>query len=82
MFSNIILRPAARGTKIFNNRRTFSVFSVHSTFPATLYRYQLGRESKLYDRKLQQEDDEVQDAVDISKDGLIYPELSPKGMAD
>ncbi|KAK2792143.1 hypothetical protein FQN52_003911 [Onygenales sp. PD_12] len=76
MFQQIIHRPVARGNSILRNRRSFSLVSVHSSFPATLYRFQLRRESQLYDKKLQKGDSEPEDAVNISQDGLIYPEVS------
>ncbi|KAK2798252.1 hypothetical protein FQN51_007818 [Onygenales sp. PD_10] len=40
------------------------------------YRFQLRRESQLYDKKLQKEDSEPEDAVNVSQDRLIYPEVS------
>ncbi|EEQ31306.1 conserved hypothetical protein [Microsporum canis CBS 113480] len=76
MFKNIFRRPLASGNGILNTRRSFSLISIHSSFPATLYRFQLNRESRLYDQKLQQEHDEVEDAVSVSEDGLVYPEVS------
>jgi len=69
---------AARG-RGFGNRRNLSLISIHSTFPATLYRFQLQRESKLYDKNLQQDDGEVEDAVEVSKDGLVCPGITKKG---
>ncbi|KAM5445200.1 hypothetical protein MaudCBS49596_007738 [Microsporum audouinii] len=76
MFQYAFRHPLASGMGILNTRRSFSLISIHSSFPATLYRFQLNRESRLYDKKLQQEDDEVEDAVSISEDGLVYPEVS------
>jgi hypothetical protein len=70
--------PAARG-RGFRNRRNLSLISVHSTFPATLYRFQLQRESRLYDKNLQQDDGEVEDAVEVSKDGLVCPRITNTG---
>lgn len=69
---------AARG-RGFGNRRNLSLISVHSAFPATLYRFQLQRESKLYDKNLQQDDGEVEDAVEVSKDGLVRPGITNRG---
>ncbi|KAL2220760.1 hypothetical protein M432DRAFT_603817 [Thermoascus aurantiacus ATCC 26904] len=60
----------------FRNRRNFSLISVHSSFPATLYRFQLQPESKLYDKNFQPEDTEIDDAVEISRDGLVCPGIS------
>jgi hypothetical protein len=70
--------PAARG-RGFGNRRNLSLISVHSTFPATLYRFQLQRESRLYDKNLQQDNVEVEDAVEVSKDGLVFPGITDTG---
>src|SRR5271168_1185078 len=69
---------AARG-RGFGNRRNLSLISIHSTFPATLYRFQLQRESKLYAQNLQQDDGEVEDAVEVSKDGLVCLGITTKG---
>ncbi|KAK2814538.1 hypothetical protein FQN49_008159 [Arthroderma sp. PD_2] len=76
MFKTILRRPVVSGNNVLSGRRNFSLISIHSKFPATLYRFQLHRESQLYDEKLQKEEDEVDDAVKISKDGLVYPEVS------
>jgi hypothetical protein len=70
--------PAARG-RGFGNRRNLSLISVHSTFPATLYRFQLQRESRLYDKNLWQDGGEVEDAVEVSKDGLVCPGITNTG---
>ena len=70
--------PAARG-RSFGNCRNLSLTSIHSTFPATLYRFQLQHESRLYDKKLQQDDGEVEDAVEVSKEGLVYPGITKRG---
>ena len=70
--------PTARG-RGFGNRRNLSFISVHSTFPATLYRFQLQRESRLYDKDLRQDDGEVEDAVEVSKDGLVRPGITNTG---
>lgn len=58
------------------NRRSLSYVSVHSVFPATLYRFQVHRESKLYDRALEQDDWEYEDGVEVSSDGLVHPEIT------
>jgi hypothetical protein len=70
--------PAVRG-RGFGNRRNLSLISVHSIFPATLYRFQLQRESRLYDKNLLQDDGEVEDAVEVSKDGLVSPGITNTG---
>lgn len=56
--------------------RTLSYLSVHSVFPATLYRFQLHRESKLYDKALGQDDWEYEDGVEVSSDGLVHPKIT------
>lgn len=76
MFKNIFHRPVAHGNRLLKNRRNLSLILVHSNFPASLYRFQLKAESQLYDSKLQQEDSEVADAVNVSEDGLVYPEVA------
>lgn len=53
--------------------RTISLISVHRTSPATLYRFQLHRESTLYDKRLKEDDQPSSDAVEVSKDGLVRP---------
>ncbi|MCJ1268034.1 hypothetical protein MMC22_007920 [Lobaria immixta] len=53
--------------------RTISLVSIHRTSPATLYRFQLQRESRLYDKKLKEDDQDFSDAVEVSKDGLVRP---------
>lgn len=59
----------------FGNRRDLSLISVHSTFPATLYRFQLQRESKLYDTNLGQDDGEVEMPLKSPKMDWFVPEL-------
>ena len=60
-------------------RRSFCLTSVHRTFPATLYRFQLQRESTLYVKKLQEDDQDFNDAVEVSKDGLVRPGIIGDG---
>ncbi|RAL09436.1 uncharacterized protein BO97DRAFT_351962 [Aspergillus homomorphus CBS 101889] len=60
----------------FSNRRAFSYVSTHQTFPASLYRFQLHRDSKLYDRATEQDDLEYEDGVEISADGLVHPNIT------
>ncbi|QSS59406.1 hypothetical protein I7I51_08841 [Histoplasma capsulatum] len=57
-------------------RRRLSIVSIHSIFPATLYRFQLQRESGLYDKRLQAYDAEVEDALEIADDGMVYPGIT------
>ena len=59
--------------------RSFCLVSVHRTFPATLYRFQLQRESRLYDKKLREDDQDFNDAVEVSKDGLVRPGIIGDG---
>ena len=56
-----------------------TLISVHRTFPATLYRFQLQRESRLYDKKLQEDDQDFNDAIEVSKDGLVRPGIIGDG---
>ena len=67
----------ARGGSLIS--RTFSLVSVHRTFPATLYRFQLQRESRLYDKKLKEDDQDFNDAIEVSKDGLVRPGIIGDG---
>ncbi|EAW07718.1 uncharacterized protein ACLA_024330 [Aspergillus clavatus NRRL 1] len=50
--------------------------SSHSVFPATLYRFQVHRESQLFDKKLGQEDWEWEDGIEVAGDGLVYPKVT------
>lgn len=59
--------------------RTISLISVHRTSPATLYRFQLHRESTLYDKRLKEDDQPSSDAVEVSKDGLVRPGIIGDG---
>ncbi|EGC42809.1 conserved hypothetical protein [Histoplasma capsulatum var. duboisii H88] len=61
------------------NVRKFSYLSIHSVFPATLYRFQVYRESRLYDRTLAKNDrdyEEYEDGIEVASDGLVYPNIS------
>ncbi|EFW14987.1 hypothetical protein D8B26_000377 [Coccidioides posadasii str. Silveira] len=61
------------------NRRSLSYASQHSVFPATLYRFQIHRRSDLYDRRLEQDDWEYEDGVEVSDDdGLVRPKVAPR----
>lgn len=72
MLKTIIRHPVACLTSISMNCLNFSLISVYSRFPATLYQFQITNESQLHDQKLQQEDSEVRDAINVSKEGLVY----------
>lgn len=60
----------------FRNCRAFSFVSKHQTFPASLYRFQIHRDSKLFDRAFDQDDWEYDDGVEISADGLVHPNIT------
>lgn len=55
-------------------RRNFSVISVHSSFPATLYRFQPLRQSSLYNSF--DRGSNIHDGVLLGDDGLISPRVS------
>ncbi|BDD57850.1 hypothetical protein MAP00_003178 [Monascus purpureus] len=61
------------------NHRRFSFVSVHSVFPAALYRFQVYRESKLFDKSLGKDDWDPEDSVEVSADGLVYPKIAVDG---
>jgi hypothetical protein len=77
-FSCTRYRFAARGGCL-RSHRNFSLISVHRTFPATLYRFQLQRESTLYDKKLREDDQDFNDAIEVPKDGLVRPGIIGDG---
>lgn len=83
MFRTAVLRPIIRAKPVFNARRHLTVTSIHDTFPATLYRFQIHRDSRLYDKELKKENEDLEyaDGVEISKDGLVYPGITNIGMA-
>ncbi|RWQ93079.1 hypothetical protein C8Q69DRAFT_81295 [Paecilomyces variotii] len=70
------------GMPRFPNRRAFSYVSTHQVFPASLYRFQLHRDSKLYDRATEQNDSEYEDGVEISADGLVHPNITADCMQE
>ncbi|EGD99989.1 hypothetical protein TESG_07317 [Trichophyton tonsurans CBS 112818] len=78
MFRTTVINPLIKGKPVFNARRHFTVTSIHDSFPATLYRFQIHRDSRLYDKELKKgnEDLEFADGVEISKDGLVYPGIT------
>ena len=79
MFVNHI-RHAIRPRHIFALKnsypcqRKFSLISVHTKFPASLYRFQVQRKSALIEYK--HGGDAVVDALKIAADGLVYPRVS------
>jgi hypothetical protein len=72
MFANTIrnhawLRSLFAAPNNFSPRRKFSIISVHTSFPATLYRFQPERSSGLFDCK--QDDGEIEDGLKVATDG-------------
>ncbi|OSX59829.1 hypothetical protein POSPLADRAFT_1048298 [Postia placenta MAD-698-R-SB12] len=59
-----------------SNHRRFSSVSVHSVFPATLYRFQVYRESKLFDKSLGEDEWDPEDSVEVQADGLVHPKIT------
>ncbi|KAF9820194.1 hypothetical protein IEO21_01627 [Rhodonia placenta] len=59
-----------------SNHRRFPSESVHSVLPATLYRFQIHRESRLFDKSLGKDDWDPEDGVEVHADGLVHPELT------
>jgi hypothetical protein len=75
----IIARHSARlyntsGSKCYSVKRSFSLISVHTTFPASLYRFQAERSSRLH--KIQ--GNEGADALETAADGLVHPGIYGK----
>lgn len=82
MFQNILCRVQAPVFSISRlpNRRSFSYVSAHSSFPASLYRFQVHRDSRLYDKAFEQYGREAEDGVEVNADGLVYPSRTVKCM--
>ncbi|PWY73820.1 hypothetical protein BO94DRAFT_524772 [Aspergillus sclerotioniger CBS 115572] len=76
MFRNIF-RPTSGASTRFQNYRALSYVSSHSISPATLYRFQVRPESQLFDKRLDQDDWEWEDGIEVARDGLVYPKISP-----
>lgn len=78
MFQNFLrhAQAPALGILRFPNRRAFSYVSTHQTFPASLHRFQIHRDSKLYDRAFGQDDWEYEDGIEVSADGLVHPDIT------
>ncbi|KGO74330.1 hypothetical protein PITC_008540 [Penicillium italicum] len=74
MFQNILRHVQAPGLSISRlpNRRPFSYVSMHSAFPASLYRFQIHRFSRLYDRAFRQDSWEAEDGIEVTADGLVH----------
>lgn len=82
MFQNILrhLQAPALSTSHLPNRRPFSYVSRHSDFPASLYQFQIHRDSRLYDRAFKQDDWEYEDGIEVTADGLVHPNITPDCM--
>ncbi|EKV10963.1 hypothetical protein PDIG_54510 [Penicillium digitatum PHI26] len=60
----------------FPNRRFFSFVSMHSAFPASLYRFQIHRFSRLHDRGFRQDDWAAEDGIEVTADGLVHSNIT------
>lgn len=78
MFNSLLRhsRAPAFGISRFPNRRAFSYVSTHQTFPASLHRFQIHRDSQIYDRAFEQDDLEYEDGIEISADGFVHPNIT------
>ncbi|KAE8353376.1 hypothetical protein BDV28DRAFT_133216 [Aspergillus coremiiformis] len=56
-------------------KRQFSLISVHTKFPATMYRLQIQRNSHLFNQQ-EGKGGYIRDSITVSKNGLVYPMLS------
>ncbi|PKY09115.1 hypothetical protein P168DRAFT_301688 [Aspergillus campestris IBT 28561] len=74
-----ISQGPARGLAHYPNKRAFSYMSMHRTFPATLYRFQTHRDSRLFNRAFEQDDWEYEDGIKVSEDGLVHPTITIDG---
>ncbi|KAJ5360720.1 hypothetical protein N7517_009911 [Penicillium concentricum] len=50
--------------------------SRHSAFPASLYRFQIHRDSRLYDRASKRDDWQYEDGIEVNADGLVHPNIT------
>ncbi|KAJ5316805.1 hypothetical protein PENANT_c016G01096 [Penicillium antarcticum] len=57
------------------NVRKFSLLSTHTSFPATMYRFQLERNATMYD-STQDETRYRKDGIKVSEDGLVHASIS------
>ncbi|KAJ5776434.1 uncharacterized protein N7511_001445 [Penicillium nucicola] len=57
------------------NARKFSLLSTHSSFPATMYRFQLHRNATMYDAS-EDETRHRKDGIKVSEDGLVHANIS------
>ncbi|KAJ5512251.1 hypothetical protein N7463_001803 [Penicillium fimorum] len=58
------------------SHRPLSYMSRHSAFPASLYRFQIHRGSRLYDRTFKHDDWEYEDGIEVTADGLVHPNIT------
>ncbi|KAJ5902607.1 hypothetical protein N7495_003135 [Penicillium taxi] len=65
--------PAARVN--LAKTRKFSLISTHTSFPATMYRFQLHRKATLYDAR-EEESRRTKDGIQVSDDGLVHAAIS------
>jgi hypothetical protein len=72
---SIIWRRIPKISATKRSQRHSSFLSVHTSFPATMYRFQLQRGSSLFNNKMK-DGGFFRDAVVVADDGLIYPMLS------
>ena len=82
MFQDILRHAQAPVLSISRlpDRRSFSYVSAHSTFPASLYRFQVRRDSRLYDKAFEQYGREAEDGIEVNADGLVYARRTVKCM--
>ncbi|KAJ5165428.1 uncharacterized protein N7500_007258 [Penicillium coprophilum] len=75
MLQEIIRHMQAPGLSISrrSHHRPFSYMSRHSTFPASLYRFQIHRNSRLHDRNFKRDEWEYEDGIEVTPDGLVHP---------
>lgn len=73
--SKIWGRPSIIPAMKLQTQRRFSFLSVHTSFPATMYRFQLQHESSLFNNRTK-DGGYLRDGVEIAEDGLVYPMLS------
>lgn len=66
--------PTSRVIRL-NHARKFSLLSTHTSFPATMYRFQLHRNATLYDAS-QEETRHRKDGIKVSEDGLVHAMIS------
>lgn len=78
MLQTVLRRVQApvRGIPHFSSLRAFSYVSTHQTFPASLCLFHILRDSRLFDRAFEQGDREYEDGIEVSADGLVYPNIN------